>query len=437
MKRFVMTPSPAPAGLARRPRISGFLLALTLVSAPAYAPASAQGTAAAEQSLRPVTVAEAVSAALANGARVAVGRADTAVARAQLAIAGALPNPVLAGSYTRSAPQLHATIDLPFDLPYLRNVRVRGARAARRAADLRFELTRAEVRYDVDTAYAAGLAARSRAELSAESARNGDSLLTLVRQQRDAGYASELDVELAQINAGQQLNVAETDSLAATQALLTLQNLMGLPAERPSIALADSLDTLIAAARGLTERQALRGSPAVATLLPVAAAGAEFESRDLALRLSRRRGALVPALQFGVEGRDPTGGPKGLLPIIGLSIPLPLFNRYGGEIAYAEAGRRRAAAELDAARRDAGAAIAAAQREIAQAQRRLDRERSLLQTARDVARKALIAYHEGASALPAVLQAQQSARDTFAQYISDALAVAKAAAAIRLSTATQ
>ena len=67
---------------------------------------------------------------------------------------------------------------------------------------------------------------------------------------------------------------------------------------------------------------------------------------------------------------------------------------------------------------------------------RLARDDALVTTARDVAAKTLTGYREGASALPAVLQAQRAVRDAFAQYVTDAVAAANAAAAVRLATAT-
>lgn len=438
-------------------RAAGWWLVVIAVS-----PSTARAQGDTGDKLRPVTRAEAVDAALARGAAAAVGRADSAAARAELGIARALPNPALAASYTRSVPQLHAIVDIPLDLPYVRNLRVGSARAAFDAARLRFAYTLAMVRYEVDTAYGGAIAAAERARLSSAAARDADSLLTLARQQRNAGYVSDLDVDLAAINAGQQANVAATASLAAVTSLLALQNLMGLPADRPLISLAETLEDIIVSAEAVDrDARPAEGGPATAMTLaqgssatpsgafpvpvavplavplPVAAAAATYASQDLALRLSRRRGSLVPALQLGVEGRDPTGSERGLLPIVGLSVPLPIFNPLRGEIARANANRLRAAAQLALARRTADAAVATARRQVAQARARLARERTLLATASLVASKALVAYREGASALPAVLQAQQSTRDALAQFVADAVAVSNAAAAVRLSTASQ
>lgn len=399
---------------------------------------------AADGSLQPVTRDQAVASALARGTTALVGRADTAAARAQLTIARARPNPTLAASYTGAAPQLHASVDFPFDLPGLRRLRVGSAQSTYEASRLQFAYTRATVRYDVEVAYGQALAAGERATLSRQTARDADSLLTLVRVQRTAGDASDLDVDLAAINAGNQSNVATTDSLAAAVAVLDLQTLMGLPSDRRIITPADSLPALLASAAaadsaGAGQAGITTGQPSIAARaqpLQVAAAAASYEAQDFALGLARRRNALTPSVQVGVEGRDPTGGPRGPLPLLGVSVPLPVFNHFQGDVALAAADRARAEALLEGARRTAAGAIARARRDLALGQARVALDRRLLETARTVAAKTLVGYRAGASALPAVLQAQRAVRDAFAQYATDAVTAANAAAAVRLSTAT-
>ena len=86
---------------------------------------------------RAVTRRDAIDAALSAGTRVALARADSAAVRARLLTARALPNPSLAASYSKSAPQNHLALDIPFDAPWIRRARVGAARAAIRAADLR------------------------------------------------------------------------------------------------------------------------------------------------------------------------------------------------------------------------------------------------------------------------------------------------------------
>src|SRR6185503_1414291 len=125
---------------------------------------------------QPVTRAEAVAAALARGARVAMGRADTVTARSAVRSARAFPNPALSATYTKDLPRYHAVIDLPIDLPWLRGARIGAAESARDAARFGFAFERAAIRFDVETTYTNALAGARLADLSRRTALDADSL---------------------------------------------------------------------------------------------------------------------------------------------------------------------------------------------------------------------------------------------------------------------
>src|SRR5438128_2031397 len=150
--------------------------------------------------------------------------------------------------------------------------------------------------------------------------------------------------------------------------------------------------------------------------------------------LAHRSAVPAPRRQVGVENGDPTQG--GPLPTIGLSLPLPLFNWNGGEVARATAARDRAQANLEFLQRETAAALARAQRAFAVAMARVQRDRRLLASADRVAAMSLQAYAEGAVALPNVLEAQRNAREALGRYVDDVAAASNAAAAVRLLTAS-
>jgi cobalt-zinc-cadmium efflux system outer membrane protein len=389
---------------------------------PAIALCSAPAVSLAQQ---PVTREQAVAAALARGARAAFGRADTAAASGALHAARLYPNPTALGSYSRDVPHYHVTADLPLDLPWIRSARIGAAASARDAARYNFAFERAAIRFDVDTAYTRALAALARARLSRRNALDADSLRKMAQLRREVGDVSELDVRLAAVNAGQLENVAADDSIAAVQAHLSVQLAMGLPAEEVTITLADSL------APPADSIPAPAGEP-----LPVAAAAASFRASERALSLAHRSVFAAPSLQVGFDADDP-GGQRGLLPTIGFSLPLPLFNWNGGEVRQAAAARDRAQASLDLARRETGAELARVRRGFALALARLARDRRLLSSADRVAAMSLQAYAEGVVALPNVLEAQRNAREALARYIDDVAAANDAAAAVSLLTATE
>lgn len=372
---------------------------------------------------QPVTRADAIAAALARGARVALGRADTTAALGAARAARAFPNPTVSGSYTKDPPNYHAVGELPLDLPWLRSSRIGAAEAARDAGRYRFAFERAAIRFDVDTSYTRGLAAAQLARLSRRTALDADSLLRIAELRRDVGDVSELDVRLAAVNAGQLANAAADDSLAALEKLVSLQLQMGLTGDQPAIVLVDSLVPPPDSAP--TEGH---------VLLPIAAAEASLRSAERSLAFTSRS-RFAPSVQFGFDTGDPASPTSHqLLPVIGFSFPFPLFNFGGGDVLRATAERDRALAELDLTRREADAAVARARRNLAAARDRLRRAAGLVESANRVAVMSLQAYSEGAVPLANVLEAQRNAREILARYIDDLATADAAARALRLLT---
>ena len=375
---------------------------------------------------RPVTRAEAVDAAVTVGPRLAVAQADTAVALAALITARALPNPTLAASYTKDPPPYHTSLELPIDFPWLRGPRVGSANAARVAAQYHYTFQRAAAALDADTTYTRALAAREHARLSRRNAQAADSLRRMAVLRRDAGDASDLDVELATVNAGQQANIAATDSLSYVSTLLDLQTVMGVVTTEAEVTPADSL--------GIPPVGARDDNVPVSSTLEVAAADQTLNSAQLAATLQRRSvwGAL--SVIGGFDWGDPTN--PGLLPLIGISLPLPLFSRGRGPILQAEAELQRARAGLALARAEGAARIARARRERDISLAKVGRDRVLLASANRVASMSLTAYREGQSSLPNVLEAQRNARDILGQYIDDLAQAWIASAALRVYVLT-
>jgi cobalt-zinc-cadmium efflux system outer membrane protein len=386
---------------------------------------SAVSSTGAQQAASPITREAAIAAALDRGARLGIAHADTAIARAQLLTARTLPNPSLSASYSKSTPQYHVALDLPVDFLWLRNTRVGAARYGQRAAQLRFVYERASIALDVDTTYTRALATRARAELSRRTALDSDSLRRMVAARRDAGDASDLDVELATVAAGQLANTAAADSLTYISTVLALQSIIGFDASRLSITPVDSLatpsDTTFSAG----------GVP-----LLVAAAEAALAQAQHTARLQHRNLLASTSLTGGFETRDPGGTGNQILPTFGIALPIPLFDRNRGAIAEATAGRRRAEAELTLARIESGTRITQALNERQNALARLSRDRALVASATRLIAMSLTAYREGASALPSVLEAQRNAREVLAQYVDDLAALWIATASLRVFAMT-
>ena len=368
---------------------------------------------------RAITLQDALAAALQESPRMDAARADSGLAGAAVRSAAEYPNPALALGYSRSPPLYHVELEQPLEYPWVRGPRIEAARADLEAASLRVDLERARIRYDVITAYAGAAAARQVVDLSARQAADGAELVRIARERRDAGDASDLDVDLAQVNAAQLRSMLLSDSLQLVSATLELQSAMGMPVDSIRVVPVDTLPTTL--------------PPAPDSLLAVAAGEAQERAAERRLTERRRSRLPAPSLRAGFEEGDPSGDETGVLPTVGVSIPIPLFHGQGAAVAAARAEAERAAAELARARREARLAVAVAERERELARARLEADRTALESARRVARLSLTAYREGAYALATVLEAQRSAREAERQVLDDIASLRTADAGLLLA----
>jgi cobalt-zinc-cadmium efflux system outer membrane protein len=375
---------------------------------------------AAARSQQPITRQQAVEAAVARGARAAVARADTLVGAAQLLSARQFENPSLSATYSKAVPRYHEIIDLPFDITGARSARIRSAEATRLASQYRFQFERASAALDADTTYTRALAALEHVRLARRNARDADSLRRMSIVRRDAGDASELDVLLATLNAGQAANLSAADSLTLVSTLFDLQAVMGLDTTAVAVTPVDSL----------TLPADMRSQAVPFRALPVVAAEQALTAAEHSVRAQRRSIFAPFSIQAGIEHGD--ASEPGILPTFGLSIPLPLLNRNRGAIAQAEAERERARAELLLARVETQIAIGRAVRSRNLVLEKLQRDRVLVESASRIAAMSLTAYREGAQGLPAVLEAQRNAREILNQYIDDLAEAWIATATLRL-----
>ena len=398
------------------PILSACLLALIVVPL----------TGARAQAPRPVTRIDAIQDALDHAPRLLLAGSDTVAASAGVRAARLFPDPIAAVSYSKSVPQYHVGLSIPLDLPWIRGARLAAAQSGRTGSQLRLAFARVAARLDADTAYTAALAAREQLALSRRNARDTDSLLRIAILRRDAGDVSELDVELARIFAGQQANTAAGDSLSAESALLTLQAAMGMIGSDITITLADTLQR-----PPLDVVMTHTGN-----LLPIAAAEADVRTAELATQLQRRSRIVQPTLTAGFETGDPGGSELGILPTVGIALPLPLMNRNRGNVALAEAELQRAHATLAAIRVESTGGVGRAQRALHIILDQLARDEHLTAAANRVSAMSLTAYREGATTLASVLEAQRMARDVRSRYVADLAAAWIARGVLHLLTET-
>ncbi|MEP6766546.1 MAG: TolC family protein, partial [Gemmatimonadaceae bacterium] len=365
----------------------------------------------ADQSRMPVSRDDAIRIALERSPRGAIARADSAAAVAIVLLARQFENPALSASYSKSEPKAHFSLDIPFDWPGLRQARLAAANSGVTANSLRTAYGRAVLALDVDTAYTRAQALSARSLLTTRTAQGGDSLLTIARLRRDAGDASDLDVELARVFAGQSANAASNDSLSALSARMVLQSLIGLSADSAQIALSETMAltdsgaafTSNATTSAMAGAGTMNSASANSLSAIVSAAERDVEAANYRVLVEQRRRIAAPSLSIGFEAVDPST--KGLLPTIGLALPLPLFNRNSASIQVAQAELARARANVALVRLDQANALAGAERDATAARARLARSAGLVASANRVAALSLIAYREGATPLASALDA--------------------------------
>ncbi|HUP88751.1 MAG TPA: TolC family protein [Longimicrobiales bacterium] len=357
---------------------------------------------------RPVTLQQAIDAALTSGPRIAIVRADSLAAEARVRTARAYPNPTLSPAYTKDAPQYHIELEQPFEYPFLRAARIRAATLGVRGVGYLAAAERASVRYEVEVAYANAAAAVTVKRLSNRNAADALEMLRITRERERLGDASELDTKLAEVGAGQAQLQALTDSLLSITTALELQALMGMSAKSLEITAADSLDT---------DNHSNTISDVAPLRLTAAEQQVEIEKANVAAARAARLPA--PALRVGIEWHDPDDedAKNKKKPLIGIAVPLPLWDRNRGPIEEARAAEARANAEVALVTLQTQNATLLAQQELSLARSRVQRGREVMADAQRVASLSLTAYREGAYTLANVLEAQRSARDAVRTFI--------------------
>ena len=291
--------------------------------------------------------------------RIALTRADSSVAAAGVQLARQFENPAFSASYSKSTPQAHFSLDVPFDWPAVRHSRIAASESDVAAAKYRRANERAALEMDVDTAYSRAQALEARSTLSARIARDADSLLSIARIRRDAGDASDLDVELAVVFAGQSQNLAVNDSIAAIASRAVLQAQLGLPMDSVRVTLSETIDVAaLGTSPQVTVAKVPLGDARDATALSassysVAAAERDLEAANSRVLVEQKRRLPAPSVSVGFEAVNP-GGEGGLFPTVGFALPLPIFNRNAASIQLARAEQQRAKISVSMAKLDRG-----------------------------------------------------------------------------------
>lgn len=345
----------------------------------------------------------------------AITAATVDLARAGIGSAGTIPNPTLSYSHTQSAPGDHLLVDQSLDFLLTRGPDRQAALLGVGRARADSSARRAELRAEVTVAYYRALAAGQALDAVTTQARLADSLAVLADQRLRAGDISEFERDQLSLEAGRARGLLSTAREESSLASLALARLLGWP---PGSGLPPLVGTLDA---GLDEVMSTSASDSL--LLPsIRGAVADSAAAAIQLRSAHLAAIPMPSLQAGVEWNDPSL-PGRSLSVIGLAIPLPVWNQNGGRAGEARARAAQASLAVAEARLEASQRVRAAEASLREsAARARESKERLAPLAHRLAARAAQAYTAGETGILPVLDALRSERESTLDLLRDLLA---------------
>ncbi len=374
-------------------------------------------------------------------------RSDVDAATAQKIIAKEFPNPTLslatqkinadhhpnrtpAGNelWNRSYDTITAVNQL-FEIGGKRARRQESAAAGGAAAEARLRDARRLLDAAVARAYLVALLAGENVKIltqSASSLRREAHIAEIRLRAGDISRADKMQIEIA---AGRLELDAQTAENNAVIARIAVENLVGTKNPAGDWVPGDSLEQL--ASLPFLASQMTPGT----TRPDVQAAEAAHRKAGADLRLQRAMRIPDPTFQLQYE-HQPPDQPNTLG--LGVSFPLPLWNRNKGAIKAAEAAQNQAALQVEKVRAQAAAEIATVESVYAEASTRWRKYNEEIQPkSRQIRESVSFAYEKGGASLLDLLSAERSDNDirlATAQAMADsAVALANLAAARAVS----
>lgn len=411
-----------------------FLIPLALAAAgvPACALAAPAETPATPATPAALTLDQALRLALRANPQLAAAGHELQASAGAVEQAGLRPNPILSVELQdnrRATRESTLQLSQTLELGGKRAARTALAGKAQALAALSLQTKRREIRCEVTKAFYGALIAAERLNLAQQSLANAQRATLSASRRVLAGKISPVDEDKARVaEAGIALELLQAQSELATARLRLAAFWGGRAADFSQ--LAGTLEAMPALPELAELSARLDASPAMQ------AARAEVERSEAAAAVERSRRLGDVAVSVGVKRSEELGRSQAL---VGLSVPLPLFDRNQG--ALLESLRR-----IERARDEAIGAATALHTELAEAHARFTLARQQVAAIRgDILPRAGGAFDAantgfefGKFALLDVLDAQRSLLHARSQYLLALADMHRAAADIgRLAGADQ
>ncbi|WP_259396524.1 TolC family protein, partial [Burkholderia cepacia] len=360
-----------------------------------------------------LTLADALAVAARNNPALRGARADVDASAGALMQAGARPNPevsFLQEGFSRAERTSTALINQTIELGGKRRARLDVASYGRESASASLDEQGAVVRADVIAAFYGLLAAQRQLQVTEESAAIAARSADLAARRAQAGKVSPVEATKAQVAAaGVQIEVV-TARGRVDVAREKLNAVMGEARNDPLAVLGD-----LEAVPSVEPLSALTARLDDAPLARIARA--EMLRSNAAVSLERARRIPDVTVSAGVK-RVTTGGVPDNQAVVGVSIPIPLFNTNKGALLEATHKAERANADLDRERTRLRLELTQAYANFEAAEQEAQRLKSDILPAARVALDAMSrGYELGKFSFLDVLDAQRTLFQGQSQYV--------------------
>ncbi|MCY1021753.1 TolC family protein [Pyxidicoccus sp. MSG2] len=375
----------------------------------------------------PLTEAQYVEQVLSASLDARVAEAEAAVGRASAVGVGLWPNPTLEWQREKAtsgagdgASQDIFNVSIPLVLSGRLGLESEAAARGAQAAEAHLARSRGELRHEAVSTFVVVLAAQERRAILEESLSSLSRLAEAIAARERAGEAAGYDrlrIETETAAVEDALSGAVLDERQARAEALRLlgSGAKALPTFQGSLAPERALP---AASNLLAELEARRADARALEL--------EAQAGETARRAAARGWIPDPTVNAGAQLINVGQAGAGAGYVVGLSIPLPLFERRQGQEAQADARRQLAEARRAALLHAARTRLRMVLDEVAGRRERRARQcEGVLKRAEELRRIAQAAYRGGGADLLVLVDAERTAREARLTAVGLALDVAQ------------
>ncbi len=378
-------------------------------------PASAAGL---QEPAAPLTLEQAQRLAREGSPALSVARREVEATEGQVLQGSLRPNPEFvfqADDASRPSRSSTAQLDMPIETANKREARVEAAERGRDVAQTDLADRGQRLRAAVSAAFFDVLAAQELLRAAQDSLNLARRATDVASRRVTAGKVSPVEETKARVaEAGARVALAQAES-GLRNARTRLSSLWGNP--MPQFTLAEgSVDSLPDLPDGIAVEQRLQRAPALLR------AERELQRRKALVGVEQSRTVPDFTVSVGMKRREDTVGRDQLL--VGVSVPLQVFNRNQGNLPEALRREDKARDELQAVRTSVAAdAWQALEKVNARRSEAELLQRDVLPGARSAYEAATIGFENGKFSFLELLDAQRTLFSATAQYLTAIAAV--------------